>query len=177
MASWWRPRGVHRGSTAGPGGGRRGAKTAGATPTTGCVTPPGGVGVERRREITPRRAPSLRFGGAPAERGENPPISARGTRTWSFRRDGATSRSMFRRRSTPTPPGGVTQPVVASIGTVWAARRGGSGTRILAADPRAGAPTWPRISAITLTTTNLCYNGYINTSPHCDEATRTVEFE
>ena len=39
-----------RGSTAGPGGGRRGAKTAGATPTTGCVTPPGGVGVERRRE-------------------------------------------------------------------------------------------------------------------------------
>ena len=60
-------------------GGPPGAKTAGATPTTGCVTPPGGVGVERRREIYPRRAPSLRFGGAPAERGENPPISARGT--------------------------------------------------------------------------------------------------
>ena len=35
-----------RGSTAGPGGARRGAKTAGATPTTGCVTPPGGVGME-----------------------------------------------------------------------------------------------------------------------------------
>ena len=33
----------------------------------------------------PTRAPSLRFGGAPAERGENPPISARGTRSWSFR--------------------------------------------------------------------------------------------
>ena len=49
------PRGARAGSTAstaGPGGGRRGAKTAGATPTTGCVTPPGGVGVERRREIT-----------------------------------------------------------------------------------------------------------------------------
>ena len=50
-----------RGSTAGPGEGRRGAKTAGATPTTGCVTPPGGVGVERRRDINPRRAPSLVF--------------------------------------------------------------------------------------------------------------------
>ena len=74
-----------RGATAGPGEGRRGAKTAGATPTTGCVTPPGGVGVERRREIPLLVAPSLRFGGAPAERGENPPISPRGTRSWSFR--------------------------------------------------------------------------------------------
>ena len=61
------------GSSAGTGGARRGAKTAGATPTTGCVTPPGGVGVKRRREIYPRRAPSLRFGGAPAERGEKSP--------------------------------------------------------------------------------------------------------
>ena len=94
------------------GGGCRGAKTAGATPTTGCVTPPGGVGVERRREMHLLVAPSLRFGGAPAERGENPPISARGTRTWSFRRDGATSSGISRRRSTPTPPGGVTHPVV-----------------------------------------------------------------
>ena len=75
-----------RGSTAGPGEGRRGAKTAGATPTTGCVTPPGGVGVERSRDILLIVAPSLRFGGAPAERGENPPISPRGTRSWSFRR-------------------------------------------------------------------------------------------
>ena len=49
-----------RGSTAGPGGGRRGAKTAGATPTTGCVTPPGGVGVDRRREIPRIAAASLR---------------------------------------------------------------------------------------------------------------------
>ena len=49
-----------RGSTAGPGGGRRGAKTAGATPTTGCVTPPGGVGVERSRDILLIVAPSLR---------------------------------------------------------------------------------------------------------------------
>ena len=44
---------------------------------------------KRRREIPLLVAPSLRFGGAPAERGENPPISARGTRSWSFRRDGA----------------------------------------------------------------------------------------
>jgi hypothetical protein len=51
---------VHRGSTAGPGGGCRGAKTAGATPTTGCATPPGGVGVERRTEIYLIVAPSLR---------------------------------------------------------------------------------------------------------------------
>ena len=60
MASWWRPRGVHRGSTAGPGGGCRGAKTAGTTPTTGCATPPGGVGVERRTEMHLIVAPSLR---------------------------------------------------------------------------------------------------------------------
>ena len=33
------PRGRPCGSTAGPVGARRGAKTAGATPTTGCVTP------------------------------------------------------------------------------------------------------------------------------------------
>ena len=62
MAPPGRPRG---GCTAGPGGVRRGAKTAGATPTTGCVTPPGGVGVERRRDILLIVAPSLRFGDAP----------------------------------------------------------------------------------------------------------------
>ena len=122
-----------RGSTAGPGEGRRGAKTAGATPTTGCVTPPGGVGVERRREIYPRRAPSLRFGGAPAERGENPPISARGTRSWSFRRDGARLGVISLRRSTPTPPGGVTQPVVGVAPAVLAPRRAPTGPTV---DPR-----------------------------------------
>ena len=126
-----------RGSTAGPGGGRRGAKTAGATPTTGCVTPPGGVGVERSRDILLIVAPSLRFGGAPAERGENPPISARGTRTWSFRRDGATSRGISRRRSTPTPPGGVTQPVVGVAPAVLAPRRAPPGP---AEDPPRGRP-------------------------------------
>ena len=42
------------------GGGRRGAKTAGTTPTTGCATPPGGVGVDRRREIPRIVAASLR---------------------------------------------------------------------------------------------------------------------
>ena len=120
MAPPGRPRG---GSTAGPGGGRRGAKTAGATPTTGCVTPPGGVGVERRRDIDLIVAPSLRFGGAPAERGENPPISARGTRSWSFRRDGATMRYVSLRRSTPTPPGGVAHPVVGVVPAVLAPRR------------------------------------------------------
>ena len=131
--------GVHPGSR---GGARRGAKTAGTTPTTGCVTPPGGVGVERRREITPRRAPSLRFGGAPAERGENPPISARGTRSWSFRRDGATSRCISRRRSTPTPPGGVTQPVVRVAPAVLAPRRPPRDPRWT---PRAGGPAGPRL--------------------------------
>ena len=126
-----------RGSPAGPGEGRRGAKTAGATPTTGCVTPPGGVGVKRRRDIDLLVAPSLRFGGAPAERGENPPISARGTRSWSFRRDGATISRISLRRSTPTPPGGVTQPVVGVAPAVLAPRRPPPGP---AEDPPRGRP-------------------------------------
>jgi hypothetical protein len=131
-----------RGSTAGPGGGCRGAKTADATPTTGCVTPPGGVGVERRREMCPTRAPSLRFGGAPAERGENPPISARGTGSWSFRRDGARVGHISLRRSTPTPPGGVTQPVVGVAPAVLAPRGPPPGPAV---DPRAGGPAGPRL--------------------------------
>ena len=74
--------------------------------------------------------------------GKNPPISARGTRTWSFRRDGATSRSMFRRRSTPTPPGGVTQPVVGVAPAVLAPRRPPRDPR---RTPRAGGPAGPRL--------------------------------
>ena len=108
-----------------------------ATPTTGCVTPPGGVGVERRREIPLLVAPSLRFGGAPAERGENPPISARGTRSWSFRRDGATISRISLLRSTPTPPGGVTQPVVGVAPAVLAPRRPPPGPAV---DPPRGRP-------------------------------------
>ena len=87
-----------RGSTAGPGGGRRGAKTAGATPTTGCVTPPDGVGVERRRDILLIVAPSLRndhdlvpraeiggfsprSAGAPPKRSDGARLGYRGTST------------------------------------------------------------------------------------------------
>ena len=114
-----------------------GAKTAGATPTTGCVTPPGGVGVKRRRDIDLLVAPSLRFGGAPAERGENHPISARGTRSWSFRRDGATIRCISLCPSTPTPPGGVTQPVVGVVPAVLAPRRAPPGPAV---DPPRGQP-------------------------------------
>ena len=124
--------GVHRGSRGGPPGGQDRA-----TPTTGCVTPPGGVGVKRRRDIGLIFAPSLRFGGAPAERGENPPISARGTRSWSFRRDGATISRISLRRSTPTPPGGVTQPVVGVAPAVLAPRRAPPGPAV---DPPRGRP-------------------------------------
>ena len=60
LQTWPRRAARAGGSTAGPGGARRGAKTAGTTPTTGCVTPPGGVGVERRRDILLIVAPSLR---------------------------------------------------------------------------------------------------------------------
>ena len=93
--------------------------------------------MERRRDIGLIFAPSLRFGGAPAERGENPPISARGTRTWSFRRDGAKISPMSLRRSTPTPPGGVTQPVVGVAPAVLAPRRPPPGP---AEDPPRGRP-------------------------------------
>ena len=78
-----------RGSTAGPGGARRGAKTAGATPTTGCVTPTRWCGSGAMQRNLPETRSVTPLGGAPAERGGNPPISARGTRSWSFRRDGA----------------------------------------------------------------------------------------
>ena len=112
-----------RGSTAGPGGGCRGAKTAGATPTTGCVTPPGGVGVERRREIPLLVAPSLRNDHVLVPRAEIGGFSPRSAGAPPKRRDGATIRSMSRRRSTPTPPGGVTQPVVGVAPAVLAPRR------------------------------------------------------
>ena len=144
---------VHRGSR----GGCRGAKTAGTTPTTGCVTPPGGVGVERRRETYLIVAPSPRFGGAPAERGENPPSWARVTRSWSFRRDGATMRYVSLRRSTPTPPGGVAHPVAGVVPAVLAPRRPPPVTL-----PN-GVWTTPRghkILAITHTTRNIDCNGY-----------------
>ena len=54
------PAGVHPPFGRVTGGGRRGAKTAGTTPTTGCATPPGGVGVDRRREMPRIVAASLR---------------------------------------------------------------------------------------------------------------------
>ena len=142
MAPRGGPAGVHPPFGRVTGGGRRGAKTAGTTPTTGCATPPGGVEVERRRETYLIVAPSPRFGGAPAERGENPPSWARVTRSWSFRRDGATIRSMSRRRSTPTPPGGVTQPVVGVAPAVLAPRRPPPGPAVT---PRAGGPAGPRL--------------------------------
>ena len=128
-----------RGSTAGPGEGRRGAKTAGTTPTTGCVTPPGGVGVERRREMWPTRAPSLRKNHDPvlvpwAEIGGFSPRSAGAP---PKRSDGARLGVISLRRSTPTPPGGVTQPVVGVAPAVLAPRRAPPGP---AEDPPRGRP-------------------------------------
>ena len=133
MASWWRLRGVHRGSTAGPGGGCRGAKTAGATPTTGCVTPPGGVGVERRREIYLIVAPSLRNDHDLVPRAEIGGFSPRSAGAPPKRSDGARLGVISLRRSTPTPPGGVTQPVVGVAPAVLAPRRAPTGPAV---DPR-----------------------------------------
>ena len=79
-----------RGSTAGPGGGCRGAKTADATPTTGCATPPGGVGVERRREMHLLVAPSLRNDHVLVPRAEIGGFSPRSAGAPPKRRDGAT---------------------------------------------------------------------------------------
>ena len=90
LQTW--PRG---GSTAGPGGGRRGAKTAGATPTTGCVNPPGGVGVERHRDIVLIVlivAPSLRNDHVLVPRAEIGGFSPRSAGAPPKRSDGATSR-------------------------------------------------------------------------------------
>ena len=137
MASWWRPRGVHRGSTAGPGGGCRGAKTAGATPTTGCVTPPGGVGVERSRDILLIVAPSLRNDHDLVPRGEIGGFSPRSAGAPPKRSDGATISRISLLRSTPTPPGGVTQPVVGVAPAVLAPRRPPPGPAV---DPPRGRP-------------------------------------
>ena len=145
-----------RGSTAGPGGGRRGAKTAGATPTTGCVTPPGGVGVKRRRDIGLIVAPSLRNDHVLVPRAEIGGFSPRSAGAPPKRSDGATISPMSLRRSTPTPPGGVTQPVVGVAPAVLAPRRPPPGPAV---DPRAGATMRPRNRAITLTTQILGHNG------------------
>ena len=49
---------------------RQAAHTVPMDATTVCANPPGGVGVERRREMHPTRLPSLRFGGAPVSRAQ-----------------------------------------------------------------------------------------------------------
>ena len=49
VVPWCRLRRVHRGSR----GGRRGTKTAPPPQTTGCATPPGGVGVKLRLDRPP----------------------------------------------------------------------------------------------------------------------------
>ena len=125
--------GVHRGSR----GGRRGAKTAGATPTTGCVTPPGGVGMERRRDIDLLVAPSLRNDHDLVPRAEIGGFSPRSAGAPPKRNDGATIRCISRRRSTPTPPGGVTQPVVGVAPAVFAPPRAPPGPAV---DPPRGRP-------------------------------------
>ena len=125
---------MHRGSR---GGGRRGAKTAGATPTTGCVTPPGGVGVERRREIPLLVAPSLRNDHVLVPRAEIGGFSPRSAGAPPKRSDGAKISPMSLRRLTPTPPGGVTQPVVGVAPAVLAPRRAPPGP---AEDPPRGRP-------------------------------------
>ena len=130
-----------RGSTAGPGEGRRGAKTAGATPTTGCVTPPGGVGVERRREIYPIVAPSLRNDHDLVPRAEIGGFSPRSAGAPPKRNDGATIRCISLRRSTPTPPGGVTQPVVGVATAVLAPRRAPPGPAVHPPRGRPGGAT------------------------------------
>jgi hypothetical protein len=79
----------------------REAKTAGTTPTTGCVIPPGGVGVERRRRhcancrsVPPKRP---RSGPAGRHRGIFPTFC-----------------------SHTTSPGGLTQPVVGVVPAILA---------------------------------------------------------
>ena len=134
MAPPGRPRG---GSSAGPGGARRGAKTAGATPTTGCVTPPGGVGVERRRDIDLIFAPSLRNDHDLVPRAEIGGFSPRSAGAPPKRSDGARLGVISLRRSTPTPPGGVTQPVVGVAPAVLAPRRPPPGPAV---DPPRGRP-------------------------------------
>ena len=140
MAPRGGPAGVHPPFGRVTGGGRLGAKTAGTTPTTGCATPPGGVGVEQRRETYLIVAPSPRFGGAPAERGENPPSWARVTRSWSFRRDGATMRYVSLRQSTPTPPGGVAHPAVGVLPAVLDPRAPSRDPAKWRVDPRGPTP-------------------------------------
>ena len=120
-----------------PGGCRRGAKTAPPPPTTGCATPPGGVGVERRREMHLLVAPSLRNDHDLVPRAEIGGFSPRSAGAPPKRSDGATSRGISLRRSTPTPPGGVTQPVVGVAPAVLAPRRA---PPVPAEDPPRGRP-------------------------------------
>ena len=128
---------VHRGSR----GGLPGGQDRGRDPNHRVRHPPRWCGSGATQRNAPLVAPSLRFGGAPAERGENPPISARGTRTWSFRRDGATISRISLLRSTPTPPGGVTQPVVGVAPAVLAPRRAPPGPAVHPPRGRPGGAT------------------------------------
>ena len=68
MAPWCRPRGSPRAQIRVREPLRQAAHTVPMDATTGCANPPGGVGVERRRQMPPTRLPSLRFGGAPVSR-------------------------------------------------------------------------------------------------------------
>jgi hypothetical protein len=151
------PAGVHPPFGRVTGGGRRGAKTAGTTPATGCATPPGGVGVERRRETYLIVAPSLRNDHDLVPRAEIGGFSPRSAGAPPKRGDGATMRYVSLRCSTPTPPGGVAHPVVGVVPAVLAPRRPPPVTL-----PN-GVWTTPRghkISAITHTTRNIDCNGY-----------------
>ena len=124
-------------------GGPAGGQDRGCDPNHRLRHPPRWCG----SGATPRNAPTCRsvpplWGCTCRLRGENPPISARGTGSWSFRSDGARVGHTSLRRSTPTPPGGVTQPVVGVAPAVLAPRRPPRDPR---RTPRAGGPAGPRL--------------------------------
>ena len=124
---------VHRGSRGGPPGGQ----DRGCDPNHRLRHPPrwcGSQATQRNhptcRSVTPKRPRS-----GPA--GRNRGIFPRSAGAPPKRRDGATSRGISRRRSTPTPPGGVTQPVVGVATAVLAPRRPPPGPAV---DPPRGRP-------------------------------------
>ena len=93
--------------------------------------------VERHRDILLIVAPSLRNDHDLVPRAEIGGFSPRSAGAPPKRNDGATISRISLRRSTPTPPGGVTQPVVGVAPAVLAPRRA---PPVPAEDPPRGRP-------------------------------------
>ena len=110
--------------------------------SSGCGTVYGIWQVERHRDILLIVAPSLRNDHDLVPRAEIGGFSPRSAGAPPKRSDGASLGVISLRRSTPTPPGGVTQPVVGVAPAVLAPRRAPPGPAV---DPRAGGPAGPRL--------------------------------